>query len=51
MSNNNNALTLGAPLSGPVLALGNVPDEVFASGAMGDAMETQVQELHALRLA
>ncbi|MGY2964285.1 phosphoenolpyruvate-protein phosphotransferase [Pseudomonas sp. TE36184] len=38
MSNNNNALTLGAPLSGPVLALGNVPDEVFASGAMGDGL-------------
>ncbi|TWR61253.1 phosphoenolpyruvate--protein phosphotransferase [Pseudomonas grimontii] len=36
MSNNNNELTLSAPLSGPVLALGNVPDEVFASGAMGD---------------
>src|SRR5450830_1934496 len=38
MSNNNNELTLSAPLSGPVLALGNVPDEVFASGAMGDGL-------------
>jgi len=38
MSNNNNDLTLSAPLSGPVLALGNVPDEVFASGAMGDGL-------------
>ncbi|MBE8600821.1 phosphoenolpyruvate--protein phosphotransferase [Pseudomonas cyclaminis] len=38
MSNNNNAVTLGAPLSGPVLTLGNVPDEVFASGAMGDGL-------------
>ncbi|OPA85946.1 phosphoenolpyruvate--protein phosphotransferase [Pseudomonas fluorescens] len=38
MSNNNNVLTLSAPLSGPVLALGNVPDDVFASGAMGDGI-------------
>ncbi|KAF1031938.1 MAG: Phosphoenolpyruvate-protein phosphotransferase [Pseudomonas sp.] len=38
MSNNNNELTLTAPLSGPVLALGTVPDEVFASGAMGDGI-------------
>ena len=38
MSYNNNELTLSAPLSGPVLALGNVPDEVFASGAMGDGI-------------
>ena len=38
MSNNNNELTLSAPLSGPVLTLGNVPDEVFASGAMGDGI-------------
>ncbi|VVN17321.1 hypothetical protein PS664_04120 [Pseudomonas fluorescens] len=38
MSNNNNAVTLGAPLSGPVLTLGNFPDEVFASGAMGDGL-------------
>ena len=38
MSNNNNELTLSAPLSGPVLALDNVPDEVFASGAMGDGL-------------
>ncbi|MCD7041159.1 phosphoenolpyruvate--protein phosphotransferase [Pseudomonas sp. MAFF 311096] len=38
MSNNNNDLTLCAPLSGPVLTLGNVPDDVFASGAMGDGI-------------
>lgn len=38
MSYNNNELTLSAPLSGPVLTLGNVPDEVFASGAMGDGI-------------
>ena len=38
MSNNNNELTLGAPLSGPVLTLDSVPDEVFASGAMGDGV-------------
>lgn len=38
MSNNNNPLTLSAPLSGPVLTLGEVPDEVFASGAMGDGL-------------
>ncbi len=38
MSHNNNDLTLSAPLSGPILTLGNVPDEVFASGAMGDGI-------------
>ncbi|MCK3854327.1 phosphoenolpyruvate--protein phosphotransferase [Pseudomonas sp. W2Jun17] len=38
MPNNNNPLTLSAPLSGPVLALNSVPDEVFASGAMGDGI-------------
>ena len=38
MSNNNNAVTLSAHLSGPVLTLGNVPDEVFASGAMGEGL-------------
>ncbi|MGY2292306.1 phosphoenolpyruvate--protein phosphotransferase [Pseudomonas sp. SDO528_S397] len=38
MSYNNNELTLSAPLTGPVLALGNVPDDVFASGAMGDGI-------------
>ncbi|MBJ2234462.1 phosphoenolpyruvate--protein phosphotransferase [Pseudomonas fluorescens] len=38
MPNNNNPLTLSAPLSGPVLALNRVPDEVFASGAMGDGI-------------
>ncbi len=38
MSNNNKELTLSAPLSGPVLTLANVPDAVFASGAMGDGI-------------
>ncbi|WLH27239.1 phosphoenolpyruvate--protein phosphotransferase [Pseudomonas sp. FP215] len=38
MPNNNNPLTLSAPLSGPVLALNRVPDEVFASGAIGDGL-------------
>ncbi|WP_460134224.1 phosphoenolpyruvate--protein phosphotransferase [Pseudomonas sp. S1_E04] len=38
MSNNNKELILSAPLSGPVLALGNVPDDVFASHAMGDGI-------------
>ncbi|MGA9702655.1 phosphoenolpyruvate--protein phosphotransferase, partial [Pseudomonas sp.] len=38
MPYNNNELTLSAPLTGPVLTLGNVPDEVFASGAMGDGI-------------
>ncbi len=38
MSNHNNDLTLNAPLNGPLLALDNVPDEVFASRAMGDGM-------------
>ncbi|MCP1512656.1 phosphoenolpyruvate--protein phosphotransferase [Pseudomonas rhodesiae] len=38
MSNNNKELTLSAPLSGPVLTLGQVPDEVFASHAMGDGI-------------
>ncbi|MCK6188587.1 phosphoenolpyruvate--protein phosphotransferase [Pseudomonas sp. EYE_354] len=38
MSNNNKELTLCAPLSGPVLALGDIPDEVFASGALGDGV-------------
>ncbi len=38
MSYNNKELTLCAPLSGPVLTLGHVPDEVFASGAMGDGI-------------
>ncbi|AVE05576.1 phosphoenolpyruvate--protein phosphotransferase [Pseudomonas sp. R11F] len=49
MSNNNNALTLSAPLSGPVLSLGNVPDEVFASHAMGDgiAIDPLNDRLHA----
>jgi len=38
MHNNNKDLTLSAPLSGPVLTLGKVPDPVFASGAMGDGI-------------
>ena len=38
MHNNNNDLTLSAPLSGPVLPLHSVPDPVFASGAMGDGI-------------
>ncbi len=38
MYNNNKELTLSAPLSGPVLTLANVPDAVFASGAMGDGI-------------
>ena len=38
MHNNNKELTLSAPLSGPVLTLANVPDAVFASGAMGDGV-------------
>lgn len=38
MPDNNNDLTLSAPLSGPVLTLGNAPDDVFASGAMGDGI-------------
>ncbi|WP_259745290.1 glucose PTS transporter subunit IIA, partial [Pseudomonas protegens] len=49
MHNNNNELTLSAPLSGPVLALRNVPDPVFASGAMGDgiAIDPLNDTLHA----
>ncbi|SDU76092.1 MULTISPECIES: phosphoenolpyruvate--protein phosphotransferase [Pseudomonas fluorescens group] len=38
MPDNNKELTLSAPLSGPVLTLANVPDAVFASGAMGDGI-------------
>ena len=38
MPNNNKELILSAPLSGPVLTLTNVPDAVFASGAMGDGI-------------
>ena len=40
MPNNNNELTLSAPLSGPVLTLAKVPDPVFASGAMGAGIAT-----------
>jgi len=49
MHNNNKELTLSAPLSGPVLTLGNVPDPVFASGAMGDgiAIDPLNDTLHA----
>ncbi|MGC1331613.1 phosphoenolpyruvate--protein phosphotransferase, partial [Pseudomonas sp.] len=36
--NNNNEVTLGAPLSGPVLALAQVPDPVFASGTLGEGI-------------
>lgn len=49
MHNNNNDLTLSAPLSGPVLPLHSVPDPVFASGAMGDgiAIDPLNDTLHA----
>jgi len=49
MHNNNNELTLSAPLSGPVLALRSVPDPVFASAAMGDgiAIDPLNDTLHA----
>ncbi|NBF10199.1 phosphoenolpyruvate--protein phosphotransferase [Pseudomonas sp. Fl4BN1] len=49
MHNNNNDLTLSAPLSGPVLSLRSVPDPVFASGAMGDgiAIDPLNNTLHA----
>lgn len=49
MHNNNNDLTLSAPLSGPVLPLHSVPDPVFASGAMGDgiAIDPLDDTLHA----
>ncbi|ROO38725.1 MULTISPECIES: phosphoenolpyruvate--protein phosphotransferase [unclassified Pseudomonas] len=49
MPNNNNELILSAPLSGPVLTLANVPDAVFASGAMGDgiAIDPLNDTLHA----
>ncbi|WP_426202300.1 phosphoenolpyruvate--protein phosphotransferase [Pseudomonas sp. TWP3-1] len=48
-NNNNKELTLSAPLSGPVLTLGKVPDAVFASGAMGDgiAIDPLNDTLHA----
>ncbi|WP_263262095.1 phosphoenolpyruvate--protein phosphotransferase [Pseudomonas sp. RIT-PI-S] len=35
---NNNYMTLNAPFSGPVITLNNIPDPVFASGALGDGM-------------
>ncbi|WP_297839955.1 phosphoenolpyruvate--protein phosphotransferase [Pseudomonas sp.] len=36
--NNNKDLILSAPLSGPVMPLSEVPDPVFASGALGDGI-------------
>ncbi|QXI29598.1 phosphoenolpyruvate--protein phosphotransferase [Pseudomonas vanderleydeniana] len=49
MHNNNNELTLGAPLSGPVMPLFNIDDAVFASGALGDgiAIDPLNDSLHA----
>lgn len=49
MHNNNNDLTLSAPLAGPVLPLRSVPDPVFATGAMGDgiAIDPLNDTLHA----
>ncbi|AMB84476.1 PTS N-acetyl-D-glucosamine transporter [Pseudomonas agarici] len=46
---NNNEITLGAPLSGPVLPLTRVEDAVFASGAMGEgiAIDPLNDTLHA----
>ena len=35
---NNKKLTLSAPLSGPIIKLALVPDEVFSSGVMGDGI-------------
>ena len=35
---NNKKLTLSAPLSGPIITLSNVPDDVFSSGVMGDGI-------------
>lgn len=35
---NNKEMTLSAPLSGPVIALANIPDPVFSSGTMGDGL-------------
>lgn len=36
--NNNKDLILSAPLSGPVMPLSEIPDPVFASGALGDGI-------------
>ncbi|MGY2198758.1 phosphoenolpyruvate--protein phosphotransferase [Pseudomonas gingeri] len=46
---NNNEITLGAPLSGPVLPLTRIDDAVFASGAMGEgiAIDPLNDTLHA----
>lgn len=35
---NNKKLTLNAPLSGPVVKLSHVPDDVFSSAVMGTAL-------------
>ncbi|MES2869400.1 MAG: phosphoenolpyruvate--protein phosphotransferase [Pseudomonadota bacterium] len=35
---NNKKLILSAPLSGPIITLSNVPDDVFSSGMMGDGI-------------
>lgn len=35
---NNKEMTLSAPLSGPVIALADIPDPVFSSGTMGDGV-------------
>ena len=35
---NNKGLTLSAPLSGPIIKLALVPDDVFSSGMMGDGI-------------
>ncbi|WP_213878980.1 phosphoenolpyruvate--protein phosphotransferase [Pseudomonas sp. dw_358] len=45
----NNYMTLNAPFSGPVITLNNIPDPVFASGAMGDgtAIDPLGDVLHA----
>ncbi|WP_273826377.1 phosphoenolpyruvate--protein phosphotransferase [Pseudomonas asplenii] len=49
MHNNNNELTLGAPLSGPVMPLPAIDDAVFASGALGEgiAIDPLNDSLHA----
>ena len=35
---NNKKLTLSAPLSGPIIKLPHVPDDVFSSAVMGDGI-------------
>ncbi|MFJ3484904.1 phosphoenolpyruvate--protein phosphotransferase [Pseudomonas sp. NPDC090202] len=46
---NNKQMTLSAPFSGPILLLADVPDPVFAGGAMGDgiAIDPLDEVLHA----